>query len=326
MQAVTTQRKPNYSKSQTMTDVIRALLDGYDTPVFLSDARQGIILFTNRKVQQTLGISDQRLAGTPLEDLLKRTRLIQKQPVFEHKDRQYLVQNEELTLSGTDYIKSVLKPFNKEVILSHLDFQKEMSARLVHLLHSPLNGVSGFTELLKSTGLSKKQLEYVYEIEDGLKHVASVLSDVHSLAEPVNLNKTEVNFSRLAGQAVEALPELHQKRISVVIEAGTTPIKTDFTLLKLIVEEFLLNAVQHGADDGSPITLHINNSRMRVNNASEPIPESMAAKLFHPFFSGKARHTGIGLAKCTAYAQYLDMELKLSENSEAKGISFDIVF
>jgi signal transduction histidine kinase len=309
-----------------MTDVIRAILDGYDTPVFLSDANQGTILFTNRAVEHTLGFSNQHLAGTPLDDLLKDTRVIQKQPVYEHNNDQYLVQNDQLTLSGNDYIKSVLKPFHQETVLSHLDFQKEMAGRLVHLLHSPLNGVSGFTELLKSTELSKKQLGYIYEIEDGLKGVASVLSDVQSLAEPVSPDKNEVNFSRLAGQAAESLTKAEQERLGIIIEAGTTPIETDFALLKAIVEELLLNAVQHGPDDGSPITLHINNNRIRVTTKSEPIPESMAANVFHPFFSRKARHTGIGLAKCTACAHHLDMELELSENSKAEGVSFDIVF
>lgn len=326
MEAITAQQKTSCSKSQNMSDVVRALLDGYDIPVFLSDARRGTILFTNHAVQQTLGFSEQRLAGTPLNDLLNYTRVIQKQPVFEHNDHQYLVQNEQLTLSGTDYIKSVLKPFQKEEILSHLDFQKEMSGRLVHLMHSPLNGVSGFAELLKSTDLSEKQAHYIKEIEDGLKGVAAVLSDVQSLAEPVSISKAEVNFSRLAEQAIDSLPEPQQQRIGIIIEAGTAPIETDFTLLKSMVKEFLKNAVQHGPDDKSPVILHINNSRIRVSNAGSPIPEPLAAKVFHPFFSGKARHTGIGLAKCTAYAHHLNMELKLAANSEAEGVSFDIVF
>lgn len=308
-----------------MKEFIQSLINGYDAPVFFSDAHQGTILYSNEAAHQQLGFTEEQLAGQQLNDLFRNNRIIHNQPVWELEEEHYLVQNEELNLSGNEYIKSVLKPFPKEAALYYLTFQKEMAGRLVHRLHSPLNGMLGFSELLKDTSLSDKQLKYVNAIESGLNDLKSVLAEIKVLSEDIVIHETEVDTHMLAEQLVSALPEDQQHRIQLKVDDEVPDLKTDFMLLKSILEEFLLNAIQHGPQDQSAITLHFMPDRIRVNNAGEPIPESLATKIFSPFFSSKARHIGIGLAKCTAYAYELDFELNLAQNSKENGVSFDLL-
>ena len=309
-----------------MKEFIQSLINGYDAPVFFSDAHQGTILYSNEAAHRQLGFSEEQLTGRHLDDLFKNNRIIQNQPIWEREEEHYLVQNEELSLSGSEYIKSVLKPFPKEAALYYLTFQKEMAGRLVHRLHSPLNGTLGFSELLKATDLDENQARYIQAIESGLNDLKSVLAEIQVLGKNVSAHKTTVDMNLLAEQVIDSLPEEQKLRMQLVMDKQVENLHTDFILLKSIIEEFLQNAVIHGPQDQSSITLHFMPDRIRVNNEGPPISESLAGKIFCPFFSSKAQHIGIGLAKCTAYAYELDYELKLAENSTETGISFDILF
>ena len=136
-----------------MNNVIRNLINAYDSPVLFSDAQQGTILFANNEVHQKLGFPENKLTGTSLKELLKYNKIIQAQSIWKHNEDYYLIQNEKLTLEGYNYIKSVLKPFPDDSALPGATFQKEITRHLMHRLRSPLNATLGFNKLLKENGL-----------------------------------------------------------------------------------------------------------------------------------------------------------------------------
>jgi len=48
-------------------------------------------------------------------------------------------------------------------------------ANMSHEIRTPLNGIVGFTELLKSTQLTKEQLEFVNIIEKSSENLLSII-------------------------------------------------------------------------------------------------------------------------------------------------------
>src|SRR5699024_4150865 len=133
-----------------------------------------------------------------------------------------------------------------------------------------------------------------------------------------------VEFKILAEQVLASFSEEKQKRIEVIFDAERKV--TDYFLILSIIEELAQNAFEHSGSSSSAITLHFGSDRIRVNNTGNLIPEELKPKIFFPFFSGKARGMGIGLAKCSYYANHLGVKLKLSQNSPETGVSFDIIF
>lgn len=310
----------------TMENLIQTLLDGYETPVFLSDADGGKIMFVNDAAEQTLGFSEAKMKGIRVADLLEQDTLIWHQQLLKFEDHFYQVRNEKFTFSGTKFVKYTLKPFSKQAALSYFNLQQEMASRIVHRLRSPLAGSLGFAKLLGNTTLDDQQLKYVGAVEDGLSDLESVLAQLKVLGEEISAQKEKVDARLLAEQVIEALPSEQAARISLVIDEQKPEIETSFILLKSIIEEMLVNAFQHGAGCDAPVGIHFMNDRIRISNEGEPIPESLAPYIFYPFFSSKSRTMGIGLAKCAHYANELDMNLHLAKNSGQEGISFDILF
>jgi len=309
---------------EDMKHFIKTFLEGYDIPVLLSDKQEHIILYANSAVHQELKLSDEQLADLRLNELLDKRKVIQEQAVWEYNNKYYLVNNEEFTISDTEYVKSTLESYSQSSQVEHLDFQKEMAIRLVHRLRSPLNGILGFTELLRDGVSDRKHKEYIAAIEDGLTDLKSVLSKIHAMGEDVVVNETNVDVYQLANKTKAFFPESQQQRIKIIIDGDVDTLQTDFNILKSIIIECLQNAVQHGACEQSDIILHFSANRIRIHNEGPPIAEWLSPNVFYPFFSSKARKMGIGLAKCAYYARELDLELELAQNSEEDGVSFDI--
>lgn len=308
----------------TMNNLIQTLLDGYESPVFLSDAEKGKVVYVNDAAEQALGISRQKVKGTRLKDLVHQDTVISSQPLVEHEGRFYLVQDENFTFSGDKFIKSTLKPFSDETALSYFNLQQQMASRIVHRMRSPLTGALGFAELLEETSLDDQQLKYIGAVEKGLDDMKSVLAELKILGEDIEVQNRKVDFRLLAEQVIGSLSEESAARVVLTIDEKSESIETSFILLTSIIEELLSNAFCHGADN-VPVQLQFLENRIRIHNDGTPIPRSLAPYIFYPFFAGKARSMGIGLAKCAYYAYQLGIEIKLAENSREKGISFDII-
>ncbi|HYX08842.1 MAG TPA: PAS domain-containing protein, partial [Bacteroidales bacterium] len=132
-----------------MDQFIETFLERFDAPVFLSDKQEQNVLYANSAVHEKLNLSDEQLADLSLNELLHEKNIIQNKVILEYNNQCYHVDNKELTISDTEYIKSTLEPCPHPSRVDYLEFQKEMAIRLVHRLRSPLNGILGFTELLK---------------------------------------------------------------------------------------------------------------------------------------------------------------------------------
>ncbi len=60
-----------------------------------------------------------------------------------------------------------------------------------HEIRTPLNGIVGFTELLKSTDLSKEQLEFVNIVEKSSENLLSIINNILDLSK-IESNKIEL--------------------------------------------------------------------------------------------------------------------------------------
>lgn len=308
-----------------MDKLVQTLLNGYQQPVVLSDHNNGEIIYSNSAAQNTLGLTSQQLSGSRLEDIFSSKKVIQHTVLWEYQTQYFEINEEKIALPENVYVKSVLKPVADNEFLKLLEIQKEMAKLLVHRFHSPLNGVTGFTELLKETDLSKKQSQYITSIEKGLGDFKKVLANLHDLARDLEVQYSAINVSEFAKEILGEFDAEERKQINLVLENGVIEIKSDYLLLKKIINELLQNALEHNADPHNMIYLQFKkNNIIRVTNYGNQIPKSYVQKMFYPFFSNKARNLGLGLSKCVLYAEELGYDIELAKNSRTEGISFDI--
>ncbi len=308
-----------------MHKTIQTLLNGYERPAILSDEGDRNIVFLNDAAKKELGISLQQASNSTLYDLFTSRRVIHENVIWERSERQFEITEEKINIEGHTYIKATLVPVDKKEIVDLIEIQQEMAKLLVHRIHSPLNGVTGFTELLKDLDLSEKQEQYVNSIEEGLDDLKYILSRIRELAEDIDVQISTIDVQDFTDKIINQYPPEQKNQIDLTIDSEVYELQTDFVLLKSIITELLDNALQFNKSSQQKVELHFkDDATIRVTSYGAQIPESFTQKMFYPFFSNKARGVGLGLSKCIRYARELGYKIEMSENSTVNGISFDI--
>jgi two-component system sensor histidine kinase AtoS len=96
------------------------------------------------------------------------------------------------------------------------------------------------------------------------------------------------------------------REIAIQVEGTSDTIVADQELLKLVIQNLLLNAVHAITGPGSiQVDLRTIGSmcRMTVVDSGPGIPPEVREKLFTPFFTTKARGTGLGLSTAKRFVE-----------------------
>lgn len=309
-----------------MDSTIQTLLNGYLQPAFLADASDRSILFLNNAAQEEFGFPLNQSSSTTLQDLFSSRKIIKQGLVWQRNKGEFEFHEEKFKAGNQEYILTVAEPIEKEgKPVDLFELQKDIARLIVHRFHSPLNGISGFTELLKNTDLDKKQSSYIDSIEKGLEDFKEILSEIKELADEPQVQYSRFNAEKFGKSILSQYPADQKNRIELSIDSEVTELHSDFVLLQKIIAELLKNALQFSTPTNGIVRLHFREDNIiRVTNYGKQIPASFVNKMFYPFYSNKARGIGIGLSKATYFARELGYEIVLAQNSSTEGISFDI--
>lgn len=312
--------------TSSMNSTIQTFINGYTQPAFLSDASDRNILFFNQAAEKTFGVPDTQNSKKTLKDFFSSRKVIKQDLLWNRNKGEFELHEEEFKINDQEYILTVVKsPNNDQKPLDLFDLQKEMARLIVHRFHSPLNGISGFTELLKNTDLDEKQSSYIESIEKGLTDFKEILSELKELAVDIEVQYSKIDIEQFSQDTLNQFTEENKNRINVCIDPGIKEIRSDFVLLQKIVIELLNNALEFSSKSTANVKLHFaKNHRIRVTNFAKKIPNTFTQKMFYPFYSNKARGIGLGLPKSYYFAKELGYDIVLAQNSTSKGISFDI--
>lgn len=108
------------------------------------------------------------------------------------------------------------KKFSESVLKS----REQLIATVSHDLRTPLNTITGYSELMESTGLSEKQSTYIQNVKSASKYVDSLVNDLldFSKLEAGKIKVEEIPFvlSNLIRETAENLREInHGKKIDL---------------------------------------------------------------------------------------------------------------
>lgn len=280
----------------------------------------------NQAAEKAFGFPATDDTKSTLQDFFSSKKVIKQDRLWKRNTREFEFHEEEFIINDQEYILTVVKnPEDRHKPLDLFDLQKEMARLIVHRFHSPLNGISGFTELLKNTDLDEKQSSYIESIENGLTDFKEILAELKELAVDIEVQYSRIDVEKFSRDILDQFSKNHKERIDVRIDPEIKEIRSDFILLQKIVIELLKNALEFSSKPTGDVKLHIRKDhRIRVTNIGKKIPDQFTQKMFYPFYSNKARGIGLGLPKSYYFAKELGYDIELSQNSTSKGISFDI--
>ena len=216
--------------------------------------------------------------------------------------------------------------------------RREFTANVSHELKTPLQSISGYSELLTAGMVKSSDVErFSASIHHEAKRLIALVSDLISLSQldegAHGLEWEQVNVGLMLKEIKEQLdPAAQSAGVSVVVQADELQIKTIKPLLRTIAANLLDNAIKYNRQGGKVWILLKDipgEVLLTVSDTGIGIPAEFHDRVFERFYrvdKGRSREaggTGLGLSIVKHAVSVLGAKLDL-DSQEGKGTSITI--
>jgi two-component system sensor kinase FixL len=220
----------------------------------------------------------------------------------------------ELAIEGERMFSGIVRDLTERVSLerrlrdeSGLVRIGELAAVLAHEVKNPLAAVSGAVQMLGEHLTTDEDRDIVQEILRRLDGLGSLMSDLLLYARPPRPRPSHVNVEELLQSLITFFgADPNWRDLRVVIDGELPTVHADPELLKVVFQNLLLNAAQ-AMDGRGEIGIRLrttgDHAHVDIRDQGGGIPPDVRDKLFTPFFTTKARGTGLGLATVRRIAE-----------------------
>jgi two-component system sensor histidine kinase HydH len=177
-----------------------------------------------------------------------------------------------------------------------------MAAGVAHEVRNPLGVIRASAAMVRDTlepGDDRRACEFIVEETDRLESLVGSLLDY---ARPAHADVRPVVLGDVAWRAVR-LAEAHVREAAsrITVSGGEEPIvaRVDPDLLSRALLNLILNAIEATGSGGTvEVRLDDPNTGVTIEVADDGpgIPAEAAQQVFEPFYTTKAKGTGLGLA------------------------------
>ena len=304
-------------------DVLREIReDSKDIEVIMMS---GYSEFDDVKEALQLGASDYLGKPLKLDRLLHSVNKSVEHMKLKRENEMYSKQLEHMVNVRTRQLKHAL------------DVKNQFLANMGHEIKTPINGISGFAQILGETELTEEQQDYVDTISqctEGLMKVVNEMLDYSRIdngSEPLRESEFSIN------QMMEGLKErysgkLEGKDVKIISSCDFEDkhIKADAEKLQAALEHLLQNAVKFTEEGEIEIGYRPaagNMMQFYVRDTGTGIPEDKKELVLEPFqqadTSSTRKYGGKGLGLTTAKMRVEQMGGRLSfESVEGEGSNF----
>jgi signal transduction histidine kinase len=207
-----------------------------------------------------------------------------------------------------------------------------MSAGIIHEINNPLNFATTGLFTLRNKGKQlapEQQQEYqevLQDVEDGLKRVKSIVSELRTFTHPDIEGRDQVEVSEIVSSALRFLS--NEWKDKVEIEQSLTEHQTIWANKSKLVQ-VLVNLLQNSLDalkskvfENEKPTVRIegfvekNKSILRVRDNGTGIDPKNLDKIFDPFFTTKDVGEGMGLGLSICYRIVEECDGRISVKTE----------
>ena len=212
---------------------------------------------------------------------------------------------------------------------SHLKEMNLAAAGLAHETRNPLNIIRGMAQMLsKQPGAPAEIREKTRAIVDETDKVTAQLNEFINYSRPREVRRTRLALNAVVNEVVRALNyDLEEKKIHVEVTGEPIVIEADEQLLRQVLFNLLLNAVQAVAD-GAQIRVvggrqSVTEGFLEIPDNGPGVPPERRQEIFKPYFTTHEKGTGLGLAVVQQIVLAHGWEIECLPN-EPKGAVFRI--
>ena len=199
----------------------------------------------------------------------------------------------------------------------------EMAATLAHEIRNPLGGIEGFAHLLKRDLEAPSHQKMIGAILEGTRTLNSLITQVLDYAKPICLHFTPTNLVDLVRAACALAEATH-----IATQYHFQSAYTDYTLSvdKERITLVLLNLLRNASEaEARLVTISLSEAGALIiqDNGLGISPQNLH-KIFTPFFTTKAKGTGLGLAASLAVVKAHGGKLEVT-SQEGEGTQFTLI-
>jgi signal transduction histidine kinase len=212
---------------------------------------------------------------------------------------------------------------------SHLKELNVAAAGLAHETRNPLNIIRGQAQMLaRASGASADAQEKSRIIIGETDKVTAQLTEFINYSRPREVRRARVSPLAIASEVVRTLAfDLEEKKLRVEVGGEPLSIEADEQLLRQVVFNLLLNAIQATGENGRIQILlsraDKTNAVLEVRDDGSGVPPENRREIFKPYFTTHQKGTGLGLAVVQQIVHAHGWEIECLAN-ESRGAVFRI--
>ena len=234
---------------------------------------------------------------------------------------------------------AVIKSVEKITEVSRM--KSEFVSIASHQLKAPLAGIRWSADILlddKSKMLNDRQEEYLKDIQDNTTRMIRLVSDLLDVSRietgKINIDIQEVDLRKIAEDIVKELSSFakaNNAELKLDINENINKVKTDPVRIKLVIQNFIDNAIKYIGNKKGLIKICLKNEDKNVfcsvADNGLGISKKEQKKIFDKFFRGsgivkrQTIGTGLGLYIAKAAVESSEGEVGFS-SEEGKGSTF----
>ena len=262
-----------------------------------------IIVWSGLVIMVIAAIVLLRSFTTPLQTLLTATAKI-KQGDLNYRVIGLKYEFGELAAALNDMAISLQSQMRQLQRNEQLATCGRIATTLAHEVRNPLAGIKIAMEVLAGEStISKDDRQILLKVVEEVNLIKRLLSNMLEFARPKPPNLTNININETIEKALNFTPGVIKGETTIHWEKETQlpEIQADPEQLRQVLLNLFINAEAAMGTGGSifiTTDLKANNIILSIQDTGPGIAEENLLEIFQPFFSTKAKGSGLGLATC----------------------------
>ena len=233
----------------------------------------------------------------------------------------------------------VLFLFDDSLIEAGEELRREFASNVSHELKTPLQTISGYSELLKNGIVrSEDQKECAEKIYSEWQRMMQLIEDVIKLShldnEEMQIHKEKLDLNEIAGNVIETIRKDDISDVEILYDGEETPVYGNRELIESIIFNLCENAIRYNVENGKVyVDVHPDNgsSVLTVKDTGIGIAKKDHERIFERFYrvdKGRSKNTGgtgLGLSIVKHACILSNAEIRL-ESEPGKGSTFTVSF